>query len=62
MRYAAKLQRSATAPEMIVAAVAANTNWKNQWDKWSSGKPIESQYVRPTYGLPVPYAMAYPNK
>lgn len=26
-----KLHLSATAPEIIVAAVAANTYWKNQW-------------------------------
>ena len=34
--------RSATAPETMVAAVAAKTNWKNHPAIWSSGSPILS--------------------
>ena len=31
-KYAMKLHRSAKDPETRVAAVAANTNWKNHFD------------------------------
>ncbi len=31
-RYATKLHLSASAPDTRVAAVAANTNWKNHFD------------------------------
>lgn len=45
--YATKLHLSATAPDMIVAAVAANTYWKNHVPAWPSGIPAPTKYSLP---------------
>ena len=65
-RYAAILVRSATAPETIVADVAANANSNSQKLKWycSSLKFARAKYVLPMNGLPplaLPYAKAKPT-
>jgi hypothetical protein len=63
VKYEGKLQRSATAPETIVAAVAAKVNWKNQCEyRALSARPVPTtKSPRPNREEPDPKAIEYPT-
>lgn len=58
---AMQLHRSATAPDTMVAAVAANPSWKNQQAVLADGNPLPPKCVQPITALPRPYARAQPT-
>lgn len=56
-----KAHRSAIDPEMMVEAVVAMTNWKNQKARCSSDSPYDAQYSVPEKLFPPPNASGNPT-
>lgn len=56
-----KSHLSATAPETMVAAVAAKTYWKNHTAYEKSLSPLCAKCSYPTKAFPAPKAKAYPK-